>query len=81
MLTGRATVFQAVALLCFTLLAACGDDAGDSTPTPTEPSRTATPRPTASPTATPASEPNEPPERDLVDLARRFRGLPAGAPV
>lgn len=72
-----------VALLCV-LLASCdgGDNNSKPTPTsePTSPSPTASqPAPTATPTPLPASD--TPPTRDLADLARRFLGVPAGAPL
>ncbi|MCH7523385.1 MAG: immune inhibitor A, partial [Chloroflexi bacterium] len=61
------------------IAAAC---AGDSPTPPASP----TPAPTAEPTPTPteATPPSpsteEPPDRDLIDLARRFRGLPPDTP-
>src|SRR3990172_2022328 len=75
---GRAaTGIRIVALLVFLGAAACGDGATKPpTATPTAaPSPTPTPAPTEAPPAT-----EEPPDRDLFDLAVRFRGLPADAP-
>jgi hypothetical protein len=72
------------ALLCFFFAAACGDDGGDdATPTPLTPSPTARLSPTATrtPAATALPASDEPPDRDLPDLARRYLGLPAGAPL
>jgi hypothetical protein len=65
------------ALLVFLGAAACGDGAAKPpTATPTAaPSPTPTPAPTEAPPAT-----DEPPDRDLFDLAVRFRGLPTNAP-
>jgi len=65
------------ALLVLLGVAACG---GSVTQTPT-PAPSAAPSPT--PTATPSPVPpatEEPPDRDLFDLAMRFRGLPANTP-
>jgi hypothetical protein len=77
----RAVVYLAIALLGILAPTACGDD-DDSTPTPTTvPSPFPTAKPSASPSPTPEPQANEPPERDLADLARRFLGLPAGAPL
>ena len=65
------------------IAAACG---GDSAAPPTTPTSEPTPAPTAEPTATPteATSPSpsteEPPDRDLFDLAQRFRGLPPDTP-
>ena len=65
------------------IAAACDGDS--STPT-TTPTLTPTPAPTSEPTQTPtvATPPSpsteEPPDRDLIDLARRFRGLPPDTP-
>ena len=77
----RAIVFGTVALLCFAL-AACGGDGSDPTPTPTPLKTigpgTATAAPSASPT--PAPHRNEPPDRDLFDLAVRYRGLSPDSP-
>ncbi|MEE8369902.1 MAG: hypothetical protein V3S00_03920, partial [Dehalococcoidia bacterium] len=75
---GRARVgAAALALLLFFFLAvpiglACGGGDVPATPTQTPVSR--------SPTLTPAPPgQSAPPERDFLDLARRFRGLPADA--
>src|SRR3990172_10409052 len=65
---------------------ACGSD--DAAPTPL-PTATSEPMPPPTAIATPSLAPSpatslptdEPPDRDLVDLARRFRGLPANAPL
>jgi immune inhibitor A len=79
--TRKAIILAMVAFLCV-YLAACGDD--DSTPTPTLARSTPTPSATAPPqnaTPTPSVSSDEPPYRDLADLARRFRGLPADAPL
>ena len=65
------------------IAAACDGDSPAPTPTPT---LTPTPAPTAEPAPTPtvATPPSpsteEPPDRDLLDLARRFRGLPPDTP-
>jgi immune inhibitor A len=67
-------------LLAFALAAAC--DGGSGAPSPT-PAPDPPPQPTATPTAAPSPTPqstDEPPDADLIDLARRFRGLPADAP-
>jgi immune inhibitor A len=71
----------ALLLLVGTALA-CGRGSPAPSSATTTPSPTAKPTasttPTPSPTPTPAAE--QPPERDLIDLARRFRGLPANTP-
>jgi hypothetical protein len=82
---GRAAygICIAALLLIIALIAvACGGDAPDATPSPAV---TSAPNPTPSPrsagTPAPTSTPpltEDPPERDLFDLARRFRGLPPG---
>jgi len=64
------------ALLLICLVMACGDDSDSSTDTPS---------PTEGPSATantpePSPKPDEPPVRDLLDLARRFRGYPHDSP-
>src|SRR3990170_4630940 len=65
------------ALLVLLGVAACGGGATEApTATPTARSNIA---PTPTPTAVPPST-EEPPDRDLFDLAMRFRGLPADAP-
>lgn len=82
---GRAAYVVRIAallLFCAALAAACGGDSGP-TPSPTQtPTPTPAPSATLAPTPTPAPPPasSEPPERDLIDLARRFNGLPAEAP-
>lgn len=79
MVIGRATAAQAAAALLLLLAGACGGDSADS-PSPT-PSRS--PAPTPSPGASPSTSPtadSEPPEADLIDLARRYRGLLENAP-
>src|SRR3970282_377835 len=65
----------ALLALMAVLAAACG---GGATKAPTATS-TAGPGPTPTPTALPPAT-EEPPDRDLFDLAMRFRGLPADAP-
>jgi len=75
----RAIVLATVALLLSFFLAACGDGTLAPTPTPATASPPATDTPT--PTATPTLSPNaDPPERDRIDLAQRYLGLPADAP-
>lgn len=77
---------MAVALLCISVSAsagaACGGGGSSSTPTATDtPSSTASAAPTQPPpTLTPSPAPAflEPPNRDLIDLAARFRGLDPG---
>ncbi len=56
--------------------------AGDSSTPPTSPTSVPTPAPTAIPTEATPPPPSteEPPDRDLIDLARRFRGLPPDTP-
>src|SRR3990172_1335744 len=67
------------ALLVFLAAAACGDGATKPpTATPTVAPSPTPPPPPAPTEASPAAE--EPPDRDLFDLAVRFRGLPANAP-
>lgn len=76
---GRATSGKFVALLAFSLLlaVACGGGGGPpSSPTATAPRAS----PAPSPSPTPGGPALEPPGRDLIDLARRFRGLPADSP-
>jgi hypothetical protein len=71
------------ALLVFVAFAvSCGGDSKDPTPSPSgspSPSPTRSAIPTLSPSPTPAPVSGLP-ARDLVDLARRFRGLRADAP-
>jgi len=73
---GRAAygICIAALLLLLGIALACGRGGPGPTPSPA-----ATPRPTPSPTP-PAPAADQPPERDLIDLARRFRGLPADTP-
>jgi len=73
----RAIVLATVALLLAFLLAACNGGSPDPTPATTSPPATDSPTPTA--TATPSPSAN-PPDRDRVDLAQRYLGLPADAP-
>lgn len=75
----------ALLLVLGALAGACGGsndrDGGSPTPSPTATTGAPSPTPTAAPTPTfppPASE--QPPDRDLIDLARRFRGLPPDIP-
>jgi hypothetical protein len=65
------------ALLVLLGVAACGGSA-TQTPTPT-PSAAPSPTPTATPSPVPPAT-EQPPDRDLFDLAMRFRGLPADTP-
>jgi len=70
-----------IAALLLLLGIALSCDGGGPTAT-LSPEATATPGATISPTPTPSPTPpaaaaDEPPERDLIDLAQRFRGLPA----
>ena len=81
MVIGRATTVATFVALLFVLAAACGGNGADPTPTSTSPSTL----PPAPASATPSSEPTpdpeaEPPERDLTDLARRYRGVPPDSP-
>ncbi|MFB3053146.1 MAG: hypothetical protein ACE1ZT_04710, partial [Dehalococcoidia bacterium] len=71
----------ALLLVMGAIAAACAGDVSNPTPTPT-PTLAPTPASTAIPTeATPTSpSTEEPPDRDLIDLARRFRGLPPDTP-
>lgn len=71
-----------IALLCVSLAACNGDD--DPSPTPTrQPTATASPTATTTPGPTPTPFPaiDTPPDRDPIDLARRFLGLPDSAPL
>ncbi|MEE8347246.1 MAG: hypothetical protein V3S20_07870, partial [Dehalococcoidia bacterium] len=83
---GRAAygIRTAALFLVLTLSAlACGSDGAAPTPSPpatSEPTRSPTASPTPTPTPATQLPADEPPDRDLVDLARRFRGLPADAP-
>ncbi|MCH8025601.1 MAG: immune inhibitor A [Chloroflexi bacterium] len=56
------------------LAAACGGQGQPSRPTPTPTIATATPGAAAATPTTPLATRDEPPARDLVDLARRLRG-------
>ncbi len=70
---------RTVVALLFVLLsaAACkGSGAPDANPSPSA-SATRTPQPTATPTPSPEPQTGLP-ARDLMDLAQRFRGVPAG---
>ena len=73
---GRPTVALLSFLCCLVIgiAVACGDGAGRPGPTGTGIS----PAATAAPTPAPPVQP-EPPARDFMDLARRFRNLPADA--
>ncbi len=70
----------ALLLVLGALAGGCDGGGGDGVsprPSPTAITRATSPTPTGAPTPTsppPASE--QPPDRDLIDLARRFRGLP-----
>ena len=75
MINRRAAGTTAALLLILGLAVGCGDN--DSPPTDT-PSPTES---TASPSSPNAEAPSEPPERDLLDLARRFRGYPYDGPT
>ncbi len=84
---GRAAYGICIAALLLVLgllAAACNGAVSSPTPTPTSalrPTPAADPTPTAAPTpAAPPAAAEQPPERDLIDLARRFRGLPPDAP-
>ncbi len=70
-----------VALFLAFLLTACGNGAAQPTPTPTtataSPPATDSPTPTGTPTLSTSADP---PERDRIDLAQRYFGLPADAP-
>jgi len=76
----RAIVTATVALILVGLLAACGDGTTQppTTPTPASPSAAPSPNATSTPTPT-TSQSDDLPERDRIDLAQRFRGLPADA--
>lgn len=83
---GRAAyAVRIVALpLLLAITVAC-DSGGPLSPSPEPTTPGPTPMPTAPPTPTPSLTPlapaaNHPPDRDLIDLARRFRGLPADTP-
>ncbi|MDO8611664.1 MAG: immune inhibitor A [Dehalococcoidia bacterium] len=74
---GRAaTGIRIAALLVLLTVAACGGGAMQA-PAPT-PSAAPSPTPTTTPSPVPPTT-EEPPGRDLFDLAMRFRGLPADA--
>lgn len=85
MVIGRAayeTRIAALLLLVGLLVAACGGDGAAPSPSPTATSERH-PSPTTVPTLTPTTPPpstEQPPDRDLIDLARRYRGLPPDAP-
>jgi len=73
---GRSTV-ALLLFLCFLVIGiavACGDGADQPGPTGVNISPAAIATPTPAPPV-----PQEPPARDLMELARRFRGLPADA--
>lgn len=70
---------MAVALFLAFFFAACGDGAAQPTATPATASPPAADSPTPTATPTPSLGAN-PPERDRIDLARRYLGLPANAP-
>jgi immune inhibitor A len=77
---GRAAYVCIAALLVLIapIAAACGSGTLQPTPSPTATSAP-TPTPTATVAPTPTTPPpttEQPPERDLIDLTRRFRGLP-----
>ena len=80
---GRAAYGICIAALLLVLgllAAACGGTGSSPTLTPT---KVSAPSPTRTAATTPAAPPaaaEQPPERDLIDLARRFRGLPPDAP-
>ena len=77
----RTAVLLAFALSALALAAACNGGSGSSpaaSPTP-DASPEPSPAPTAAPSPTPQST-DALPDANLIDLARRFRGLPAGAP-
>ena len=83
MVTGRATTAATFVALLLILAAACGGDAADPTASPASTPTSRPPQTTAAPTASPAPTPDpnaEPPERDLIDLARRYRGVPSDSP-
>ena len=72
----RYALLALLAAVCV-LIIACGDDDADPTPTGASPTasqnRTPGTGPSDTPSATPTSAPlSEPPDRDLLDLARRF---------
>src|SRR3990172_7031054 len=75
---GRAANGIRIAALLVLLGVAAGGGGATQAPTAT-PTAGPSPTPTPTPTAVPPST-EEPPDRDLFDLAVRFRGLPAGAP-
>ena len=87
----RAVGIASIALFAFLLTAvACGDDDDDPSPSPTPGATPGTPSPTPRPSPSPSAAPTpspapaplaEAPPRDLLDLARRFRGYPYDAPA
>ncbi|TMB70644.1 MAG: hypothetical protein E6J43_01455, partial [Chloroflexi bacterium] len=90
MLRGRATAATAVVALLVVVGVACGgDDNGSPTASTTASpaasrtiAPTPSPGPSRSPGASPSPRPNPdaPPERDLLDLAHRYRGVPPDSP-
>ena len=83
MVTGRATTAATFVALLLILASACGGNGADPTTTPTPPTTSGPVQTSASPAPSPASTPDpnaEPPKRDLIDLARRYRGVSADSP-
>ncbi len=73
----------ALLLVLGTLAGACRGDGDSATPTSTATASAPSPTPSATAAANPTTlppAPDEPPERDLIDLAQRFRGLPPDTP-
>jgi len=74
----------AALLLLLGIALACGRGGPGLIPSPATTTPGPTPSPTAPPTPTPSPAPaptaDQPPDRDLVDLAQRFHGLPADIP-
>jgi len=79
--TGRAIRGGAIALLLLSALSlgACGGGSDAPSPSPTGAAASPDVTQTVRPSATPDGG-SQPPGRDLADLARRFRGLPADSP-